>query len=247
MPFVLLHAAADLGEEDLRRGLTHLQAAEFLYETSLFPELEHTFKHALTHEVAYGSVLHDRRRALHARIVEALESAVGDRGAEQTDRLAHHAVRGEVWGKALHYLRQADAKALAHSAHRQAVAYVEQALAALEHLPESRDKLEQAVDLRFELRNALWPLADLDRIRRILLEAEAVAEKLDDRRRLGWVSLYMCTSLYGAAEHDRAVAAARVPWSSARRAETPTFSSWRTSISARPTSREQTTNPRSLS
>ena len=61
-------------EEALHRGLAHLQAAEFLYETSLFPERAYTFKHALTHEVAYGSLLQERRRALHARIVEALEA-----------------------------------------------------------------------------------------------------------------------------------------------------------------------------
>ena len=70
VPFALLQAIVELSEEELRRGLGHLQAAEFLYETSLFPELEYTFKHALTHEVAYGSLLQERRRALHARIVE---------------------------------------------------------------------------------------------------------------------------------------------------------------------------------
>ena len=62
VPFALLQAIAELPEDTLRLGLTHLQAAEFLYETSLFPELEYTFKHALTHEVAYGSQLHERRR-----------------------------------------------------------------------------------------------------------------------------------------------------------------------------------------
>ena len=74
VPFTLLQAIADLPEESLRQGLSHLQAAEFLHETSLFPDLEYTFKHALTHEVAYGSLLQDRRRALHARIVQALEA-----------------------------------------------------------------------------------------------------------------------------------------------------------------------------
>ena len=71
--FPLLTAIADLPDTELHRHLAHLQAAEFLYETRLFPELEYTFKHALTHEVAYGSLLQERRRALHARIVEALE------------------------------------------------------------------------------------------------------------------------------------------------------------------------------
>ena len=73
VPLPLLQAIAELPEADLHRGLAHLQAAEFLYETRLFPEREFTFKHALTHEVAYNGLLQERRRALHARIVEALE------------------------------------------------------------------------------------------------------------------------------------------------------------------------------
>ena len=79
VPFALLQAIAELPEEALHRGLAHLQAAEFLYETRLFPERDFTFKHALTHEVAYGSLLQERRRVLHARIVEALEALAGDR------------------------------------------------------------------------------------------------------------------------------------------------------------------------
>ena len=86
---------------------------EFLYETSLFPELEYTFKHALTHEVAYGGLLHERRRALHARIVEAMEQRYAERLTEQVEQLAHHALRGEVWEKVLFYCRQAGTKALA--------------------------------------------------------------------------------------------------------------------------------------
>jgi predicted ATPase len=70
----LLQAIAELSEEALRRGLMHLQADEFFYETRLSPELEYTFKHALAQEVAYGSLLQERRRTLHARIVEAVES-----------------------------------------------------------------------------------------------------------------------------------------------------------------------------
>ena len=102
--------------------LDHLQAAEFLYETRLFPEREFTFKHALTHEVAYSSLLQERRRGLHARIVEVLEDFAPDHLAEQVDRLAHHAFRGAVWDKALTYSRQAGARAAARSAHREAIA-----------------------------------------------------------------------------------------------------------------------------
>jgi predicted ATPase len=95
-----------------------LQAAEFLYETQLFPEQVYTFKHALTHEVAYNSLLQARRRTLHARIVEVLVAFSPDQLAEQVDRLAHHALRGEVWDKALIYCRQAGVKALIRSAYQ---------------------------------------------------------------------------------------------------------------------------------
>src|SRR5688572_16836835 len=127
---------AERSEDDLRRALAGLQAAEFLYEASLFPELEYTFKHALTHEVAYRSLLHERRKALHARIVEAIETLLPERPAEHVEWLAYHALRGEVWEKAARYCRQAGAKAAARSANREAVACFEQALAALEHMPE---------------------------------------------------------------------------------------------------------------
>ena len=122
VPFVLLQAIADFSEEELRRGLARLQTGEFLYETSLFPELEYTFKHALTHEVAYSGLLQDRRRGLHGRIVEAIEKLYSDRLAEQAELLAHHAFRGEIWEKAVTYLRQAGVKAAGRSADREAVA-----------------------------------------------------------------------------------------------------------------------------
>jgi class 3 adenylate cyclase len=106
VPFALLQAIAELPEEALYHGLGHLQAAEFLYETRLFPEIEYSFKHALTQQVVYETLLQERRRALHARIVEALEALAGERMAEQVEPLAYHALRGEVWDKALAYLRQ---------------------------------------------------------------------------------------------------------------------------------------------
>ncbi len=191
VPFALLRAIADVPEDSLRRGLSDLQQAEFLYETSLFPDLEYTFKHALTHDVGYGSVLQDRRRALHIRIVEAIEALYPDRLTEQVERLAHHAFRGELWEKAVTYLRQAGAKAFARSANRDASAHFEQVLTALHHLPETYETLEQAVDLRLALRNSLWPLGDLETGLEYLRDAEQLAKKLGDQRRLGWIAAYM--------------------------------------------------------
>jgi class 3 adenylate cyclase/tetratricopeptide (TPR) repeat protein len=209
VPFPLLQAIAELPEDAVQRGLAHLQAAEFLYETRLFPEREYTFKHALTHEVAYGSLLLERRRVLHARIVEALEALAGDHLAERVERLAHHALRGEVWDKALVYLRQAGEKVMVQSAHREAVGYLEQALSALSRLPETRDTCEQAIDLRLALRTALTPLGDVGRILAYLREAEALAAALDDPRRLGRVSDLLSFHYHFMGLHAQAIAAAQ--------------------------------------
>ncbi len=194
--FSLLQTVAELPEEELRRGLARLQAAEFLYESGLFPDLEYTFKHALTHEVAYGGLLQERRRAMHAKLVEAIEQLGGDRLAEQVERLAYHAVRAEAWDKAVTYLRQAGTKAIGRSAYREAVACFERALAALRHLEQTHERLEQAVDLHLDLRNSLMPLGEPARILRHLREAESLARTLDDPRRLGWMSVYMSHALW---------------------------------------------------
>jgi predicted ATPase len=191
VPFEVLEAIADRAPEQLRRRLAMLQAAEFLYEIKIFPDLEYTFKHALTHEVAYGTLLQERRKALHARIFGAIEGCYPDRLIEHVDRLAHHAVRGELWEPAVTYLRQAGAKASARSANREAVGYFEQALAALQHLPETRERLEWAIDLRFDLRTALFPLGEFERIFGCLREAEGLARMLDDQRRLGQLAVYI--------------------------------------------------------
>jgi class 3 adenylate cyclase/tetratricopeptide (TPR) repeat protein len=184
VPLPLLQAIADVPEAVLYRSLAQLQGAEFLYETRLFPEREYTFKHALTHEVAYGSLLQERRRTLHASIVAALEGLYPDRLAEQVDRLAYHALRGEVWDKAVTCCRQAGNKAAARSAHGEAVVYFEQALSALQQLPESRETMELGIDMRFDLRASLQSLGELARIPSCLHEAATLAMALNDQQRL---------------------------------------------------------------
>ena len=112
VPLTLLRAIAEIAEPNLQSSLTHLQTAEFLYEARLFPEPEYAFRHALTLDVAYGSLLQESRRQLHVRIVEALERLYPERLSEHAARLAHHAFRGEAWDKALAYLsRQSETAA----------------------------------------------------------------------------------------------------------------------------------------
>ena len=197
VPFALLLAVAELGEAVLRRGLARLQAAELLYESSLFPDLEYTFKHALTHEVTYGGLLQDRRRDLHARIVDAIEALHRDRLGEQIERLAHHALRGEVWERAVHYLQQAGGKAAARSVPQDARVWFEQALDVLRALPESPSTQEQGFDIRLELRLMLMNLGELRPTLERLREAESLAERLNDDRRRGRV----CAALTNAHSH----------------------------------------------
>jgi class 3 adenylate cyclase/tetratricopeptide (TPR) repeat protein len=151
VPMPLLEAIADMKDDDLRQALGELQTAEMLYEARLFPDLEYTFKHALTHDVAYGSVLHDRRRALHASIVSAVEGIHADRLAEHVEVLAHHATRGGITSKAVTYLREAGARAAARSANRDAADFLERALALVSELPETEETLSEALDIRVAL------------------------------------------------------------------------------------------------
>ncbi len=189
--FALLQAIAGLPEEDLRRGLTHLQAAEFLYEASLFPELEYTFKHALTSEVAYGGLLHERREVLHAKVMEAIERVFTDRLAEQAEALARHALRGEVWDKAVDYLCMAGAKAFARAAFSEALGRYEEALERVAQLPTSPENLRRAIDVRTGLHAPLFVAAQIPRLIQLHQEAEDLARRLDDQPRLVLVSARM--------------------------------------------------------
>src|SRR5262249_21296827 len=205
VPLSLLLAIADAPEADVRTALTRLQAAEFLYETRLFPDLEYTFKHALTHDVAYQGLVHDRQRTLHARITEALERVAPDGLAEQTERLAHHALRGELWDKAGGYLRQAGLRARARGAHREAIAHLEQALGALRHLPSTREVIELTIDIRLDLRNALLPLGDRTRMGDHLQEAEGLARAIGAQSRLARITTFMVIQYLDTGNYDEAV------------------------------------------
>ncbi len=195
VPLGILREIAEVPEEQVRQGLVELQSAEFLYETTLFPDLEYTFKHALTHEVAYGSVLQERRKVLHGRILEAMEQLYTDRLAEQTDFLAHHAFRGEVWDKAAAYLRQAGLKAFSRSANREAVILLEQAILALSHLPRGRECLEQEADLRTAVCRSLVPLGELERVIQHTREIEPLAKALNDPRLEALAHAFMSSAL----------------------------------------------------
>jgi len=205
VPFPLLNEIAEAHDEDLRPMMAHLQEAGFLYEKTLFPELEYTFKHALTHEVAYGSLLQDRRVTLHGAIVEALERLYPDRMTEQVERLALHAFRGELWDKATRYLQKAGRRAELRSANREAATYFEQALAALNHRPVDQSSIMERINLHLHFHDVLFPLVELKRDFSHLQEAEKLARSVGDQRRLGWALILLSHHFWGTGEIHQAV------------------------------------------
>jgi tetratricopeptide (TPR) repeat protein len=123
-----------------------------------------------------------------------MEELYAGRMAEQLERLSHHAVRGEAWPRAVNYLHQAGLKALSRSANQDAVGYFDQALHAVEQLPESRVSVEKSIDLRLELRSALHPLGEFERVLETLQRAARLAEFSGDTRRQGRVFSYLAQS-----------------------------------------------------
>ena len=205
-PYALLRAVAPLEDALLQGDLATLVAAELLYQRGQPPQAVYTFKHALVQEAAYESVLQRVRRQTHKHIVEVLEAQFPETLATTPALLAYHALRGEQWDKAVVYFRQAGEQALARSAYREAGAVFEQALGAVQHLPDHRALLAQTIDLRLALRNALWPLGEFERNFVSLQDAHTCAELLGDRHRLGWVAAYLLAHFVQVCDSDRALA-----------------------------------------
>jgi DNA-binding SARP family transcriptional activator len=203
--FALLTAAGGLDEREAA------EAVEEMVRRRVLQAVGHhlDFTHDRVREVAYDRLLPPRRRLVHRAVAEALESMGAgppDRPGEQIEQLAHHAVRGERWEKAVRYLRQAGDKAAARSALPDALAWQEQALAALAALPESRFTLEEAFEIRLAMRPVLTQLNEIQKTLERLREAEALAERLNDDRRRGQVRAFMTNVHALLVELDDAVA-----------------------------------------
>jgi class 3 adenylate cyclase/tetratricopeptide (TPR) repeat protein len=210
VPLPILREVVDLPEHELKHRLDHLLTAQFLVESNPGPaDAKCSFRHALTHEVAYSGLLREQRRSLHLRVVRAIERLHAARLGEHVEILAHHAVRGECWEAATRYLGMSGEKALARSANAAATNYLEEALVTLSHLPRDRSNLEQAVDLRFGLRNSLLALGEPERILSYLREAEAIATALDDRARLARANSHLAHCFWLVGDWQQAVNAGR--------------------------------------
>ena len=209
VPLTILQRVTESDEASLRAGCRRLCAAELLVERGGAGSRDVAFRHPLTQEVARLSLLPAARRDLHARVFSVMESAYPNPAGDQIDRLAQHAVAGQVWDKAVVYSRQAGDRALRSFATMNAVESFDHALVALRHLGESRDTLIQAVDLHLRLRDALWPLGRLQEMLDHLREADTLASSAGDSRRQGWIACYLAQYHWSVAENERALEAGK--------------------------------------
>ena len=205
VPRGILQTVANLRPERLRESLKHLQDAEFLYETNLFPDIEYRFKHALIHDAAYRMLSADRRRTLHTATLLAGEQLYADRLVEKSDWLAFHAVRAQVWDRAVVHLQAAAGREIARAANRVAVQHLEGALIAVDHLPPD-ERASLAIDLRIDLRHALTPLGRVQATLDHLNAAEQLATELGDSARLGRIHSFTANCLVLKARYAEALA-----------------------------------------
>ncbi len=186
----LVSRILEVAPDQVAGHLRDLHALDFVFPSAQEPELMYSFKHALTQDVAYAGVLERRRRTYHAAAGHGLEELYARRVYDVVELIAYHFRRAQVWDKAAAYLRQAAVKAQARSAHREALASLEEALEALRHMPETPETREQEIDVRLEIRGALYPLGEFEKALTYLREADAMASAISDARRLGLVSIH---------------------------------------------------------
>nr|WP_067289970.1 adenylate/guanylate cyclase domain-containing protein [Marinobacterium profundum] len=150
-PWSLVQQVVGPPDDDLKRGLSRLQAGEFLYERPAFPEVEYTFKHGLTQEVAYGSLLQERRSRLHERTAQAIETLFSASLDDRCSELAHHYSCSGNAGKAVEYLLRAADQAMHRSASKEALAHLRQAQGLLPALPDTSRRAELELQLEISL------------------------------------------------------------------------------------------------
>jgi tetratricopeptide (TPR) repeat protein len=189
IPIMLLREVADLSETEFQGLLAELKAAQFVYETPnpIYAQLK--FRHAMIHEISYGSLTLPKRQMLHARVLRAMESQYRESSFDVVESLAHHAFNAALWDEARIYLCQAGDKAVEFSAYQAAVAFFESALQALAHLPQDHERFREGIDIRLKLRPAFVAIADFDRLERYLAEAETMADSIQDQQRLATIDV----------------------------------------------------------
>jgi tetratricopeptide (TPR) repeat protein len=192
-----------MNASELDLGLDRLRLATFLDRTKSVP-LTYTFKHALTHDVAYASPLRERRQLIHNKVLQAVERVSAEEPAEYLEILARHALRAENWEKAVLYSRQAGRAAAVRSAFREAEFWYRSAIGAWNHLHESREKVELGFDLRIDLYTAVVTYGDITPVFEVLEEAEPLAAAIADKGRISRVAGFLSMAYWWIADYPKA-------------------------------------------
>src|SRR5256886_890881 len=200
----LLRRVSELHDR-LEQSLGELKRVELIYEKAGFGELEYVFRHALTQDVAYASLLHAERRRLHSLIGRAIEEVYAGRLEERAEELVYHFIRGEVWDKVVHYAREAAERAAALCVDDRAVEFYETALEALRHLPETDASARAGVDVRLALRAPPWRGGEAERLVALLREAEDLATRHGEPERLDTIYAFFVQYHWARGEQERAL------------------------------------------
>ncbi|OEU79041.1 MAG: hypothetical protein BA872_09825 [Desulfobacterales bacterium C00003060] len=178
-------------EQELLSHLSILKDSELLYERGIFPQSVYVFKHALTREVAYNTLLLKARKQIHEKIVIAVEDLYPKSHGDYYELFAYHSLQGEDWQRAYRYNREAGLKTFSLSAYEEAQKYFEAALKALHNLPRTRKWIEKEIDLSLNLRAALFPQARHEEWVKRMRDAELLAKQINDDARLSNVLNYL--------------------------------------------------------
>jgi class 3 adenylate cyclase len=191
--------------EELKSSLINLQGLELIYEKSLFPELEYIFKHALTQEVAYNSLLQKRRKEIHEKIGGAIEELYPERIEEYYELLAHHYTRSDNTEKALEYLCLANQKAAKVTAMEEALTYFDEAMKLLDTLPETKENQERRISLLVNQWLVFFLLLKSPEYLELLTRYEPIAVGLSNPGLLGLIYFGMVPSEYWLGNFDTAI------------------------------------------
>ena len=213
----LLREITELSAEELIVQLNRLQAAGFVQNTRILPNLEYGFGHALIHDVAYRTLLKRRRRELHGRLVGAIRKRRAEQLSGKIELLAYHAYRAEAWPQAAVYGHMAGQKAQSKSRNREAADFFDKALQALERLPQTRRNMERSIDTRLDLIQSLFPLGKLTLGHAELLKARESAQELRDERRLAIIASNLSVILWRDGHLSQAVKVGRTAMRLAKR------------------------------
>jgi class 3 adenylate cyclase/predicted ATPase/DNA-binding winged helix-turn-helix (wHTH) protein len=207
VPLALLQAIIELSPEAVHGALAHLQAAEFVYESWLFPDRAYTFKHTLMQDAAYQSLLRSARQHYHQRIAQVLEAQFPETVAQHPELLARHCMEAGLTGQAVAYWYKAGQSAVQRSAHAEAIAHLRQGLALLATLPATPQHLQREVHMSIALGASLSATQGYGapEVGQIYTRARQLCQGLDEPHQLFSVLRGLCGYYFVRAEYQTAL------------------------------------------